>query len=256
MQRVEIGDAIDAQDDRLAVDRKLLDAVLQGGLGNPWIALRPIIAAARDQPHPIAITLNADAKAVMLDFVKPLWPGRDVGCISRRSGFCEGSQAQPRRRGEGEAALDHSWWQEICDPPPKLRRMAMVPARNGPERPRRRAPGPPLPPRSVVLGTNSRLRIFRLDVSAGRRVFRRTKSAREDATKTDCRVVDSHGRGLDDRLVSCTGLDRLPADQPHVLEKTLLACSLERTIESSSVSPQARRPEKIIKLKYSQGEKP
>ena len=57
--------------------------MLQGGLGDPRIALRPVIAAAGDQPHPIAIPLNADAEAVLLDFVKPLRPGRDLGCISR-----------------------------------------------------------------------------------------------------------------------------------------------------------------------------
>ena len=67
-QRVEVGDAIDAKDDRLAVDHKLLDAVLQGGLGDPGISPRPVIAAARDQPHPIAVALDADAEAVMLDF--------------------------------------------------------------------------------------------------------------------------------------------------------------------------------------------
>jgi hypothetical protein len=88
----------------------------------------------------------------------------------------------------------------------------------------------------------SRLRVLGLHVSDGRAAFRRAKPARqEDAlpTKTDCRVVDTRAHGLDDWLVSCTGLDRLPADQtPHVLEKSLLACSVEGTIESSSVSPQ------------------
>ena len=77
----------------------------------------------------------------------------------------------------------------------------------------------------------SRLRVLGLDVSDGRAAFSRAKPARkEDAlpTKIDCRVVDTRAHGLDDWLVSCTGLDCLPADQaPHVLEKTLLACSVE-----------------------------
>ena len=88
----------------------------------------------------------------------------------------------------------------------------------------------------------SRLRVLGLDVSDGRAAFSRAKPARqEDAlpTKTDCRVLDTRARGVDDGLVSCISLDRLPADQaPHVLEKTLLACSVEGTIDSSSVSPQ------------------
>ena len=42
-------------------------------------------AGVRFQPHPIAITLNADAKAVMLDFVEPLWAGRDLGCVGRQA---------------------------------------------------------------------------------------------------------------------------------------------------------------------------
>ena len=62
----------------------------------------------------------------------------------------------------------------------------------------------------------SRLRVLGLDVSDGRAAFSRAKPARqEDAlpTKANCRVVDTRARGLDDRLVSCTGLDRLPVDQ-------------------------------------------
>jgi len=79
----------------------------------------------------------------------------------------------------------------------------------------------------------SRLRVLGLDVSDGRAAFRRAKPARqEDAlpTKTDCRVVYTRARGLDDRLVSCIGLDRLPAGQaPRVLEKTRLAGSVNGT---------------------------
>jgi hypothetical protein len=71
-------------------------------------------------------------------------------------------------------------------------------------------------------------------------------------------VLDTGARRLADRLVSCTGLDLLPADHaPGVLEKTLLASSVEGTIESSSVSPQpGDLKNNEIGRKYSQGEKP
>ena len=64
MQGIKIADAIIAQDDRFTVDRKLAGAFLQGGLSDPRIALRPVITAARDQPHAVAATLDADAKAI------------------------------------------------------------------------------------------------------------------------------------------------------------------------------------------------
>jgi hypothetical protein len=53
MQRLEIGDAINAQDSGLAVDHKLADAVFQGGFDYPRITIRPVTAAARDQPDAI-----------------------------------------------------------------------------------------------------------------------------------------------------------------------------------------------------------
>ena len=69
----------------------------------------------------------------------------------------------------------------------------------------------------------SRLRVLGLDVSDGRAAFRRAKPARQKGalpTKADGRVVYTRARRLDDRLVSCTGLDRLPVDKAlRVLEK-------------------------------------
>ena len=56
--------------------------------------------------------------------------------------FCEGSQARPRRRGR-RGAPDHSWWQEICNPPNKVRQMAMVPAQKTAPNTRGVALGPP-----------------------------------------------------------------------------------------------------------------
>ena len=42
MQRVEIGDTIDAKHHGLAVDHELLGPVLQGGLDDPWIPAGPV----------------------------------------------------------------------------------------------------------------------------------------------------------------------------------------------------------------------
>jgi hypothetical protein len=59
MQRVEIGDPIDAEDHGFAVDHKLTDAVIQGGLTDSGEAARPIIATPADQPHAPAVALDA-----------------------------------------------------------------------------------------------------------------------------------------------------------------------------------------------------
>jgi hypothetical protein len=51
-------------------------------------------------------------------------------------------------------------------------------------------------------------------------------------------LIFLEARGLDDWLGGRTVLDCLPVHQaPDVLEKTLLACSVAGTSESSSVSP-------------------
>jgi len=72
VQRVEIGDAVDAEHDRFAVDDELLVSVLQRGLDDPGIALAPVITAARDQPHAIAVALDPQPVAVILDLVEPI----------------------------------------------------------------------------------------------------------------------------------------------------------------------------------------
>ena len=50
VQRVEVGDAVDAEDDGLAVEHEPPLPHLARGLGDPRIALGPVLAAARDQP--------------------------------------------------------------------------------------------------------------------------------------------------------------------------------------------------------------
>jgi hypothetical protein len=59
--------AVHTQDDCLAIDDELLLAVLQSGFNDPGEALRPIVPAASNQPHPIAIALNTQAVAIELD---------------------------------------------------------------------------------------------------------------------------------------------------------------------------------------------
>jgi hypothetical protein len=44
MKRIEIGNAVDAKDDSLAIDDELLLPVLQRSLDNPRIAVRPVVA--------------------------------------------------------------------------------------------------------------------------------------------------------------------------------------------------------------------
>jgi len=79
MQRIEIGIAIDAQDDRLAINDEMLLAILQGGFNDPRKALCPIVPAASNQPYPIAVALNAQAVTIVLDLVKPLRAGGNLG---------------------------------------------------------------------------------------------------------------------------------------------------------------------------------
>jgi hypothetical protein len=72
MQRVEVGHPVKGEHHGLAIDHKSLGAVLDGCLDDPRVALAPVIAAASDQPHALAIPLDAQAIAVVLDLVKPL----------------------------------------------------------------------------------------------------------------------------------------------------------------------------------------
>ena len=85
MQRVEIGDPIDAQDHGLAVDHKPTDAVFQSGLTDPGEAARPVIASAGDQPHAVAVALDANPKTVLLDFVESSRTSRNLIPIGRET---------------------------------------------------------------------------------------------------------------------------------------------------------------------------
>jgi hypothetical protein len=72
VERVEVGDAVEPEDDDLAVDDKTLLSVLPCGLDNPGKAFGPIVTAAGDQPNAITIALDTG----------PAWPGErsNRGC--------------------------------------------------------------------------------------------------------------------------------------------------------------------------------
>ena len=78
VQRVEVGDAVDAEDHGLAVDDEMLLAVLERGLGDPGIAARPVGAVARQQPHALVLPDDKHPIAVVLDFVEPVRSGRNL----------------------------------------------------------------------------------------------------------------------------------------------------------------------------------
>src|SRR5437870_1722809 len=85
VERVEIGKAIGAKYHSLAIDHEMLLPVLEGRLDDPRIAACPVIAVACDQAHAVAVALQPKAIAVVLDLVKPVRPGGNVGSTSRNA---------------------------------------------------------------------------------------------------------------------------------------------------------------------------
>ena len=61
MQRVKVGDAIDAEHDGLAVNDELPDAVLARYLHDPLVSVGPVVAAFGDQADAVAVTLQPEA---------------------------------------------------------------------------------------------------------------------------------------------------------------------------------------------------
>lgn len=94
MQRVEVRDAVDAEHHSLTVNDELLLSVLQRRLDDPGEALRPVMAGPGDQPHGFALALDAQAVAVIFDFVNP------VG--TSRHGLCRRGQAELERFQHGQ----------------------------------------------------------------------------------------------------------------------------------------------------------
>ena len=79
MQGVEIGDAVDAEHHRLAIDDELLDPVLERGFHDPGIAVCPVVPVAGDQAHTIAVALHAQPVTVIFDLVELIG---DLGAAS------------------------------------------------------------------------------------------------------------------------------------------------------------------------------
>src|SRR4051812_47298493 len=90
----EVRDAVDAEQPQPHLDDELLLAVLRRRLDDPGETLRPVMAVPGDQPHAFALALDAQAVAVIFDFVNP------VG-ISRH-GLCRRGQAELERFQHGQ----------------------------------------------------------------------------------------------------------------------------------------------------------
>jgi hypothetical protein len=76
VEGVEYRDAVGAAHRRLAVQGERLGAQLGGCDGNPAITICPVIAAAGEEPHSLAIPADDQPITVVLDLVHPAGPGR------------------------------------------------------------------------------------------------------------------------------------------------------------------------------------
>jgi hypothetical protein len=85
MERIEVGDAIHAQDHRLAVEHEALLPDLAGGLDYPGIAAGPVIAVPGEQAHPIAVPLYAEAITVVLHFMEPIGAAGNCRGLGRQA---------------------------------------------------------------------------------------------------------------------------------------------------------------------------
>jgi hypothetical protein len=56
-------------------------------LGHQWIALRPVIAPAGDQPDAHGVAAGHEPEAVVLDLVNPVGAGRRLVGRGREAGF-------------------------------------------------------------------------------------------------------------------------------------------------------------------------
>jgi hypothetical protein len=72
VQPIEIGNAVDAKQDRLAIDDERGCAVSQRGLNDQRVTIAPVIAVSGEQPNALALALDEQAVAVVLDLMESL----------------------------------------------------------------------------------------------------------------------------------------------------------------------------------------
>src|SRR5205823_14238579 len=94
VQAVEVGDAVDAAQHRFAVHDEGFDAVTQRGFDDARIPAAPVMTVAGPQPHGLALPLNDQAVAVVLDLMEPLRPVGNLG-PARRNTEVESRFAHP-----------------------------------------------------------------------------------------------------------------------------------------------------------------
>jgi hypothetical protein len=87
IQRVEIGNAVDAEDHGFAVDYEMPTAVLERGLDDSGVSAAPVVAVACKQPNAVAFMVNDQVETVVFDFVNPFRAGRDLGAARRDGGL-------------------------------------------------------------------------------------------------------------------------------------------------------------------------
>ena len=116
-----VGDAVDAEHHRLAVDYELLEPVLQGCLDNPRIA---VVATSGDQAHPVAIAFQPEAIAIVFHFVQPARAVGDAGCLGRQAKFK--TTAAHRQGGQGKKPPTEGCRVEDCESSQRHRKRVLV----------------------------------------------------------------------------------------------------------------------------------
>jgi hypothetical protein len=72
VQRVEVGDTIDAEHHGFAVDHELPVPVLQRRFDDPRVSAGPVVAALGDQAHALAVALKPQPVDVVFDLVESM----------------------------------------------------------------------------------------------------------------------------------------------------------------------------------------